>query len=254
MPDEPGPEALVPHFEDAPDDALTTDKGPERPGPIRSCVVTRERHPTGELIRFVAGPDGGIVPDLKRKLPGRGVWIRARQETIDAAVKRKAFGRALKADVKAAADLSATVGLLLERDALQALSLANKAGAVTIGHAKVEAAIEKRSVRAIFHASDAAPDGIRKIGQAIHRVFSEKSPPTVLLPFTSTQMSLCLGREHVIHLCLANSPASEPVLAKCLLFLRYRGLPGLPDDPAVDRALGSAEAGPGLSIVKTSEP
>ena len=41
----------------------------------RTCVVTRAVKPGAEMIRFVAGPDGTIVPDLERKLPGRGVWV-----------------------------------------------------------------------------------------------------------------------------------------------------------------------------------
>ena len=244
---------MPPEIDDQ-DDVLSTDEGPQRPLPVRSCVITRERQPIDALIRFVAGPSGEVVPDLKRKLPGRGVWVSASQASVEMAIKRKAFGRALKADVKAAQDLAVLTGTLMEQDALQSLALANKAGAVIVGHAKVEAALEKGSVSAIFHASDAAADGIRKIGQAIRRASDTKTTLPVLAPFTSTQMSLCLGREHVIHLCLANSPASEPVLAKSRLFLRYRGLPDASGDAIPDRALGSAAAGPGLSFVKTSEP
>ena len=36
--------------------------------------------PVDELIRFVVGPDG-VVPDLKRKLPGRGLWVTAERAT-----------------------------------------------------------------------------------------------------------------------------------------------------------------------------
>ena len=54
----------------------------------RMCVATRTVRPVGELIRFVAGPDG-LVPDLKRRLPGRGVWVTARRSQVEAAVKRR---------------------------------------------------------------------------------------------------------------------------------------------------------------------
>lgn len=236
------------------DETALSDDGPERPAPVRTCIVTRERQAIDRLIRFVAGPDGSVVPDIRRKLPGRGVWVSAERGVIAAAIKRKAFARGLKADVRADAGLADLTEDLLRGDALQALALANKAGALTVGHAKVEAAIESGKTRAILHATDAAADGIRKIGQAIRRRFGENSSLPVLSPFTSTQMSLCLGREHVIHLCLANSPASEPALAKCLLFLRYRGGPEVSGDAVPDRALGAAEAVPGLSFVKTSEP
>ena len=41
----------------------------------RMCIVTREVMDEARLIRFVRGPDGSVVPDLNRKLPGRGVWV-----------------------------------------------------------------------------------------------------------------------------------------------------------------------------------
>ena len=49
--------------------------------PSAACALTRARRPKDELIRFVLGPDGTIVPDLKEKLPGRGVWLTAAHDT-----------------------------------------------------------------------------------------------------------------------------------------------------------------------------
>jgi hypothetical protein len=48
------------------------DEGTED-GPLRLCAESRTQEPIERLIRFVLGPDGTIVPDLARKLPGRGV-------------------------------------------------------------------------------------------------------------------------------------------------------------------------------------
>ena len=60
------------------------DAGPRkgRPGAERLCAVTREVKPVDDLIRFVVGPEG-VVPDLKRKLPGRGLWITADKRTLE---------------------------------------------------------------------------------------------------------------------------------------------------------------------------
>ena len=41
-------------------------------GPERQCAVTRQSGDADALIRFVLAPDGLIVPDLERRLPGRG--------------------------------------------------------------------------------------------------------------------------------------------------------------------------------------
>ena len=50
---------------------------PRDGGNDRMCIVTRARRSPDEMIRFVADPGGEIVPDIKRKLPGRGVWVTA---------------------------------------------------------------------------------------------------------------------------------------------------------------------------------
>src|SRR5439155_16522258 len=61
----------------------------------RMCIVTREVKDEAELVRFVRGPDGAVVPDIDRKLPGRGVWVSLSRERVAEAVRRKAFSRGL---------------------------------------------------------------------------------------------------------------------------------------------------------------
>src|SRR5260221_13023036 len=104
----------------------------------RLCIATREVRPVGELMRFVAGPDGSVVPDLKRRLPGRGVWITARRHLVEEAVRRRMFGRGFKVGVKVSAELGDELDRLLERSALIALSIARKAGLVILGFGKGE--------------------------------------------------------------------------------------------------------------------
>src|SRR5688500_1209832 len=80
-----------------------------RRGTERLCALTREVRPIDELIRFVAAPDGAIIPDLKRRLPGRGVWVTATRSAVDQAVKRNVFARSLKREARAASDLGEQV-------------------------------------------------------------------------------------------------------------------------------------------------
>src|SRR5579871_5287276 len=103
----------------------------------RLCIATRQVRPVGALIRFVIGPDGAVVPDLKRRLPGRGVWVTARRQAVAEAVRRRLFGRGLKAEVRVSPELPDAVERLLEQSALNALSIARKAGLVVHGFAKV---------------------------------------------------------------------------------------------------------------------
>ena len=214
--------------------------------PERMCIVTRERRAPEELIRFVVGPDGSVVPDLKNKLPGRGVWVSLDVKRVDEAVRRQAFARGLKANAKAAPTLAAEVDALMERDCLQSLSLANKAGAVAAGFAKVEAAIAEGHLTALLHARDAGADGIRKVQQAVRRKLGSDSLPQIDL-FASSQLDLALGRANVVHAALKAEPASGAFLARCRRLAIYRGT-SLADEP---QGTGfSSEAGSGAGKVE----
>ncbi len=217
--------ATVPVMEE---DVVEHDDGAPRKMPERLCIVSRQRLPISELVRFVASPEGEVTPDLKCRLPGRGVWVEAKRVSIELAIKRKAFARGLKTEVQTTPALAQFVENLLETAALQSMSLANKAGSVVAGQSKVEAEMAGGHVVAVFHALDAAEDSKRKIRQSVTRRFGLPEDgnyyPAILTLFTSSQMSLCLGREHVIHACLVKSPAARTCLEKCLLLLNYRGL------------------------------
>jgi predicted RNA-binding protein YlxR (DUF448 family) len=184
-------------------------------------VVTRAHRPKDDLIRFVLGPDGTIVPDLKEKLPGRGVWLTAAHDTVAEAVKRRAFGRALKAETKPVEGLADQVGALLAEAALGALAMANKAGAVVFGHAKVEEALAKGRVLALIHARDAAEDGCRKLDGKARSASGGRWIPAVRA-FDADELSLASGRTNVIHAALIQCGASRKFLAAASRLERYR--------------------------------
>ena len=69
-------------------------------GPVRTCVGCRKRELAVELLRVVAA-DGGngdcaVTVDTARKLPGRGAWLHLDPQCLDAAIRRRAFVRALR--------------------------------------------------------------------------------------------------------------------------------------------------------------
>ena len=207
-------------------DTEETDAGPRqgRSGTERLCAVTRVVRPIDELIRFVVGPDGSVVPDLKRRLPGRGVWVTATRAAVDDAVKRNAFVRSLKRDARAASDLGATLEWQLINAALDALAMVHKAGRVAIGFAKTETALADKPVAAVLTASDGSADGARKIAAAAARRQSDEksSEIPVIAAFTSAQLDLALGRSNVIHAALLAGPASKGFLARCQSLERFR--------------------------------
>jgi len=203
------------------------------PGVERFCAATGTVRPVAEMIRFVLGPDGAAVPDLKRRLPGRGIWITATREALACAVARKAFSRSFKRNVRLPSDFVDATERLLERSVLDALAIARKAGKVAIGYAKVETALAEGKAVALLHAVEAAADGVRKLkpsgpGQADGA--TERIP--MIGAFTSAQLDLALGRSNVIHAALLAGPESETFLARARRLERFRtGGPGLGKNP-----------------------
>lgn len=219
----------------------------DRRAPERTCVATRTVLPVDELIRFVRAPDGSVVPDLKRELPGRGVWVTATREAVRLAVKRKAFSRGFKEAATVDPAIDDLVAALIERSALSLLSFANKAGLVVAGFAKVEAALAKESVAALVEAAEAGEDGVRKLAQTVRRLGRSSTLRSVRL-FRVEQLDLALGRSNVVHAALLAGPVSAAFLARCDTYARYLGMQE-GSGPAEDAGLSSE--GLGASPEKT---
>ena len=96
---------------------VRTEDDAEGDGPTRLCAVTRAELELGSLIRFVLSPDGEIVSDLGRRLPGRGIWVTAERRVVEQAARQNAFSKSLKKQVKVAPDLAQRVEALLLRRA-----------------------------------------------------------------------------------------------------------------------------------------
>ena len=199
---------------------------PDRTGRTRMCILTRQVKPESDLLRFVAGPDGGIVPDLRARLPGRGVWVGLDRASIAEAAGRRLFARALKADVTAGPGIADDVAALLRKAALGRLGLARKSGAAVAGFAKVEAALAKEPVAALLTASDAADDALRKIAGRL-RASAGNEPGGDRLhirAFDADELSLAMGRPNVIHAAVLRSPAGGSFLESVQRLIRYDGV------------------------------
>ena len=203
------------------------DNGPrtDRSATMRMCAVSREVRPIDELIRFVVSPQGEVMADLKRKLPGRGLWVSASRQAVAEAVRRNHFSRGFRRDVRAAPTLPLDTENLLVRSVIEALAMAAKAGQVISGFGRVEEALGQERVTALLHASDGAADGIRKL-DAIARQRGEnlgKWPDfPILSAFSSADLDLALGRSNVIHAALLAGPASKTFLSRSQILVRYR--------------------------------
>jgi len=203
------------------------DHGPrtERSATMRMCVVSREVRPIEELIRFVVSPDGHIVPDLKRKLPGRGMWVTASRQVVAEAVRRHQFTKTFKRDLRIPPTLPADIEALLVRSATEALGIAAKARQIVAGFGKVESALREGTVEVLIHASDGAADGIRKLDMLARQNEGNRGAKPqipVVTALKSTELDLALTRSNVIHAALLAGPASKSFLSRSQMLVRYR--------------------------------
>ena len=136
---------------------------PPSTGPQRTCIATGETGAPERMIRFVVGPEGDVVPDLARRLPGRGLWVKAERSAVERAVAKNLFARAARASVKPAADLAERVEWLLLERALADLSRARRAGRAVAGFVKVEQMVGQRRAGLLVVADEADGDGLGKL-------------------------------------------------------------------------------------------
>lgn len=178
------------------------DKTLEREGGLdRRCIATGEEQPRVGLIRFVADPEGVLVPDLAEKLPGRGVWVSSTHDALEKAVSKGLFSRGLKRKIDAPADLVDRVGDLLTRRVIDSVSLARKAGKAVCGFERTKEALWSGRTRVLFAAQDGSEDGKSKL-----RGLAEGA--RIVSVLTSAELGLAFGREFVIHAALLDGGAT----------------------------------------------
>jgi uncharacterized protein len=184
----------------------------------RMCIVTREVLDEEALIRFVRSPEGTVVPDLKRKLPGRGVWVALDRMKVAEAQSRNLFARGFGGQSSAPEGLADQVGVLLRQQAVSLLSLARKAGEALAGFMKVEEALRKGPVRVLLHASDASDDGAKKLDRL-------KQPETLISQYFAAQdLDLAFGRGNVVHAAVAAGGLAEKLVLAIRRGAAYEGI------------------------------
>jgi uncharacterized protein len=163
----------------------------------RRCIVSGSVMPENRLMRFVADPDGQVVPDAAAKLPGRGMWVEASRAAVAKAVEKKLFSRAAKESVTATADLADRAEKALLARMIGDLGLARRSGALFLGFDNVLRELQgPKPPKVLIEAFDGAADGKRKLYAAAHRL---ELNCVVIESLTSAELGLALGRENVIH-------------------------------------------------------
>lgn len=188
-------------------------------GPERRCLGTGEVRPAGELIRFVIGPDGSVVPDLLGKLPGRGLWLSPTPKAFALAAKKGAFARAAKMQVQVPDDLAAKVEAGLADRLIHLISLSRKAGSAVAGFEKVKDWLAREEARVLFQAMDGSQRGKSKLRPP-------QGPNSFFDCLSADELGLAFGRDHVIHAALSGGGLTKRVVEEAAKLASLRDMNG----------------------------
>jgi predicted RNA-binding protein YlxR (DUF448 family) len=202
--------------------AAATEEAQEELGPLRRCVVTRERLPKERLIRFIVGPDRTLVPDLNADLPGRGMWLSASRDVLETAGEKgglaRAFARAARGPVAVPQDLSAMLQAALVRRIGEVLGLARRAGQAVAGFEKAREWLRSGRARLVLEASDGSEaERIRFLSGSTGKV-------AVVAPLPAAALGHMFGRDHVVHVAVAPGRLAERLLIEADRLAGLRGL------------------------------
>ena len=179
------------------------DEDESEQGPLRRCVVTRERLPKERMIRFVVAPGGVLVPDVAARLPGRGIWLSARGDVIETARTRGAFAKAARGPVTVPSDLVSGLRAALARRIGEQLGLARRAGQAVAGFSKAREWLEKGSAALVVQAADGSPE------ERARFVGAWTGP--VVAPLDGMTLGAVFGRDHVVHAAVAKGQLAERI-------------------------------------------
>lgn len=178
------------------------DAAPAGDGAARRCLATGTIRPKAAMVRFVAAPDGTVVPDILGRLPGRGLWLTASRDIVAAASSKGLFAKAARAPIAAPADLADQVEALLARRCCDLLGLARRAGQATAGFEKVRAWIQSGKAGVLLGASDGAPDGRRKL------LALARGMPVISV-LRGNELAASLGRETAVHAAVRDGKLAD---------------------------------------------
>lgn len=129
----------------------------------RKCIVCGEVKEKELLLRFTLAPDNQVVPDFKKKLPGKGIYVSVSKTALQKAVEKNLFAKAVKKNAKVSAELVQTVENILRKKGLESICLAKKAGDLVTGFEKVGEKIRHGKAAFLLEAADAGATDIRKL-------------------------------------------------------------------------------------------
>lgn len=184
-------------------------------GPERKCIVTGEVQPKAGLIRFVATPDGVVVPDIAGKLPGRGVYVSADRAALDKAVAKRLFARGFKRPVTVPDGMVDQIERQLARRVVDLISLARKSGDAVAGYEKVKSWLDQGRAHVLIQAMDGSARGKSKLSTPYRGRY--------IGWLTAEELGMAFGRQTVIHAALASGGLGKRVVEEAQRLRAVRG-------------------------------
>jgi predicted RNA-binding protein YlxR (DUF448 family) len=172
-------------------------------GPLRRCAITRERLAKERMIRFVIGPDRSVVPDLAARLPGRGIWLSARRDVLQAASQRGVFAKAARGPVNVPPDLLSVLQAALVRRIGELLGLARRAGQAVCGFQKAHEILVAGHAGLVIEARDGSTDEIARF------LGGHAANVPVVQPLDGAALGSIFGRDHVVHVVVTKGRLAE---------------------------------------------
>lgn len=185
----------------------------------RRCLVTGAVLAKAELLRFVVGPDGVVVPDVALRLPGRGLWLTARRDILEAAVAKRLFGRAARETVTVPGDLADRVEFLLRQRCADLIGLARRSGKAVAGYEKVRSALRDGEAAVLLAAADGGDSGREKVRSA-------GSDLPLVEVLTAAELGAAFGREHVVHAAVGPGRLAKALVVDAARLAGFRQAPG----------------------------
>jgi uncharacterized protein len=159
------------------------------------------------MIRFVIGPERMVVPDLRGRLPGRGMWLSARADVLETALARGAFARAARGTVALPPELPELLRVGLVDRIVDLLGLARRAGQAIAGFEKGREWVRSGRAALVVQACDGSAD-------ECDRFLSGARDLKVHRPLSAAALGAVFGLERAVHVAVAPGNLAAMVVSE----------------------------------------
>jgi predicted RNA-binding protein YlxR (DUF448 family) len=170
----------------------------------RKCIATGKVLLKSELVRFVLGPDNTIYPDLENKLPGRGVWVKAKRSAIIKAEEDKLFARATNKNAKCLKNLAEQVETLIADRVTKLIGLSRKSGQCICGYEKVKDWLKKDIAKVLIQSSDGSNREKSRLRTPDYGNYIDW--------LNSKELGKAFARENITHCALASGGLTQRIV------------------------------------------